>query len=163
MISLCQSFQSLEQQKTSLECMESQTVSLLLQQQKLKRIIKIIVPFFISPKRVILLARRQGVETNTGDLSCVSEVTRATANYYWITLVCLCKGQELRFFHYIFGFKMGLLKEIGGESRWKLTDEDQVQELYIARESWTTYISQCWFRRWWRSSWVNVKNDFLVS
>lgn len=72
---------------------------------------------------------------NTGDLSSVSEVTRATANYYGITLVYLHKGQELRFFHYIFCFKMGLLKEIGGESRWRMTDENQVRELYIAQEN----------------------------
>ena len=51
--------------------------------------------------------------TNTGDLGHVSEVTRATANYYGVTLAYLHKGQELRFFHYIFCFKMGLLKEIG--------------------------------------------------
>lgn len=53
------------------------------------------------------------IVTNTGDLGHVSEVTRATANYYGVTLAQLHKGQELRFFHYIFCFKIGLLKEIG--------------------------------------------------
>lgn len=38
--------------------------------------------FVISTKQVILLARRQGIVMNTGDLSSVSEATRATTDYY---------------------------------------------------------------------------------
>lgn len=59
---------------------------------------------------------------NTGDLSSVSEATRATTDYYWVILAYLYKGQDSRFSHDIFCFKMGLLKEIGekADGGWQM-------------------------------------------
>ena len=46
----------------------------------------------------------------------------------------LHKGQELRFSHYILCFKNAAFKGNWVDSRWRMTDEDQVKELYIAQE-----------------------------
>lgn len=83
-------------------------------QEKLKRMIKLlkVIPFR-DRKHVILLSRRQRWVVRTQVPYAVWLSFRATADYDGVTLTYFHRGQKLRFSHYIFCFKMGLLKEIG--------------------------------------------------
>ena len=83
-------------------------------QEKLKRMIKVLSYSFSLQEACDLTIQKaeMGSEEHRCLMLC-DWVSRATADYDGVTLTYFHRGQKLRFFHYIFCFKMGLLKEIG--------------------------------------------------